>query len=612
MWHLVEDSLTLLVALPWLISQHTLGAMKCLGHLRFLVLTQCLVSALSMFHKRSKGYSKEELSPSKRLRANLEDLFLSNEVSALRAREAFEDAEAAGLPGFSRLARAGASGSRTSHAHRDLMAACLRNSKWPKPYYADVRVWNYHLQAEVLCKIPILLPHELLRVINQRSTRDAMLSTAGLSSEAKTHLQEVAAKTGVQELVALGLWLDATPCNWDRSESIESICLSLPGLSGQQAALRLPLCAVLKRHLVKQHTQDDLLKVVSWSLGCCLSGVMPRQRHDNTPWRNTDSKRAKLQGKPIGVQAICCEVRADWACLKTTFRMPGWKETNNCCFRCKVGADGIRDTSSTAPWRSPAMRHDNWSLFDDMLDKGRGISTIFEAPFVSHKIFVIDWLHCADLGVAQDCLANIFIELLPHMHGNNQDARVASLYTRIQQSYVRNQTESKLDTLTMSMLRKTASSAPKLRSKAAESRGLVPIAKEIAEEVLSSLDPVQNAVKQIAILLNKCYEQLSPAVFHSPTLQESCRKLCGLYIGLGDHYDNGFSFRFKPKWHLFQELCEMSGDLCPSTAWTYRDEDFGGSLAKLARRRGGLNSAATSGHLVLQKFCARHTVPALV
>ena len=70
------------------------------------------------------------------------------------------------------------------------------------------------------------------------------------------------------------------------------------------------------------------------------------------------------------------------------------------------------------------MRHDNWSLFDDMLGKGLGISTIFEAPFVTAKIFVIEWLHYADLGVAQDCLANFFIELLPQMPGNTQDGNL--------------------------------------------------------------------------------------------------------------------------------------------------------------------------------------------
>ena len=44
--------------------------------------------------------------------------------------------------------------------------------------------------------------------------------------------------------------------------------------------------------------------------------------------------------------------------------------------------------------------------------------------------------------------------------------------------------------------------------------------------------------------------------------------------------------------HLFLELCS-SGEQ-PARFWTYRDEDFGGSVAQLSRRRGGL--------LIVQQF----------
>ena len=564
-----------------------------------------------MFHKKERAYNREEISPGKRLKANLEDLFLNNDISALRGREIFEDAESAGLPSFSRLARAGARGTSTSHVHRDLMKSILKNAKWPAEYYADIRTWSHKTQSEIITKIPMLLPHELLRAIGDRSELTSMLDSDGLSAEASAHLGRVAAETGLQ-LMGLGLWLDGTPCNWDRSETVESVCLSFPGQTGRDAAMRLPLCAILKRHLVKDHTMDDLLAVINWSLSCCLTGKMPTSRHDGSPWRQSDLQRAKAQGKPLGIRALLVEVRADWACLKGTFRFPGWRDAANCCFRCKVQGPGIRDCGAQAPWRDPGMRHDHWTLLGQMLEQGRTICPLFGAPYVTSSLFVVDWLHCCDLGVGQDFLANCFLMLLPKMGGNSQEARVASLFLLIQQAYARNLTESKLDSLTLSMLRKCASSAPKLRSKAAETRGLIPIALELASVFFGDADPVEASVKECAMLLDRCYHQLSRDQFDSQVLQDSCRRFCVLYCSLEAYLNDGHSFRFKPKFHLWQELCEMSGPVCPSTCWTYRDEDFGGSLAKLARRRGGKNTAATTGRLVLGKFGARHSLPAFL
>ena len=58
--------------------------------------------------------------------------------------------------------------------------------------------------------------------------------------------------------------------------------------------------------------------------------------------------------------------------------------------------------------------------------------------------------------------------------------------------------------------------------------------------------------------------------------------------------------RVKPKMHLFLELCIEGGK--PATCWTYRDEDWGGSVAKMSRRRGGLLSTAAYSSNLLDRF----------
>ena len=74
------------------------------------------------------------------------------------------------------------------------------------------------------------------------------------------------------------------------------------------------------------------------------------------------------------------------------------------------------------------------------------------------------------------------------------------------------------------------------------------------------------------------------------------------YVGLHDfcnHVDD-LSWRIKPKLHLFLHIC--SDNSLPRLTWTYRDEDFGGSVARMARRRGGCLRCGSTSSAVLTKF----------
>eukprot|EP00971_Amphidinium_carterae_P163439 3240700-Amphidinium_carterae.1 len=62
-------------------------------------------------------------------------------------------------------------------------------------------------------------------------------------------------------------------------------------------------------------------------------------------------------------------------------------------------------------------------------------------------------------------------------------------------------------------------------------------------------------------------------------------------------------FKVKPKMHLFLELCELAvKGSNPAQRWTYRDEVFGGTCSRLARRRGGLQRVPTTSRTLLDKF----------
>ena len=96
--------------------------------------------------------------------------------------------------------------------------------------------------------------------------------------------------------------------------------------------------------------------------------------------------------------------------------------------------------------------------------------------------------------------------------------------------------------------------------------------------------------------LAKCYSCLSSQNFDQQVMRESSIRFARQFVAL-EQFHGGKFFTVKPKMHLFLELA--SGRNKPSTCWTYRDEDFGGSCARMSRRRGGLlNPTATSSGLI--------------
>ena len=166
----------------------------------------------------------------------------------------------------------------------------------------------------------------------------------------------------------------------------------------------------------------------------------------------------------------------------------------------------------------------------------------------------------------------------------------------------------KLDHLTRNMLSPSARS-PKQRAHGSEAHGLVPIARQLALELLGDADP-DHTVKHATLELAACYDCLSSARAHK--LPVHSRAFCTMWVALEDLHDPE-TFHIKPKMHLFQELCEMQEATEPMTRpsmhWTYREEEFGGTVAGLGRRMGGPNTAASVGEQVIVKFCALHRLP---
>ena len=277
-----------------------------------------------MFHKRQKDYAAGE-PKSKRFRHNVADLLLSNEISGQKAQELCQDALASGSTGVEDLVKGAdaphaLAAGRNKNALRDMKRRLMKRCPWFDVYLAMVPVWNPGKQKEQLQALPFLLPHELIHAFLEED-RELLLQTSGLCKQSKEHLEHMQRSFKAPEALPMGLWIDGTPYNFDRSQTLECICLSFPGLSGANASLRMPLCAIPKHWCIKGKTLSKMLGIIAWSFIFLANAVWPSKRHDGTPWSPKGDRK---------VQLLCL------------FHVFWWKyeEIGQCERKCSTSLDG--------------------------------------------------------------------------------------------------------------------------------------------------------------------------------------------------------------------------------------------------------------------------------
>ena len=443
------------------------------------------------------------------------------------------------------------------------------------------------------------------------SDKEKLLSTIGMEPRSKDHLQQVKQELQVEELLGLGLWIDGTPFNWDRTESLEIVSFNLPGVEGKFKNLRIPCTVIPKGWVATGETFDDILELIVWSLQHLALGIHPARRHDKKDWMPGDDVRRARAKSPLRIKACLVEVRGDWLMMKEVFHLPAWNELAGCCWLCKATPDNIRNAAAGAPWRDDRLSH--WELVQRILEKGFELSPLLSAPGIKSDCFKIDWLHAVDQGVAADFLGNLLKLLCSKMVGANNKEKRKALFGEIKQHYAQHDVQEQLQTLTAGMIQ-AKKAPPKLRAKAAEVRALIPFAKSASDRFLSDAEPVEKAAKEMAKHLNTLYGTLSgQCIFRQDLMQNHCNKFCLLYAGLEEVFKDkpGRNWRIKPKFHLMQELCEMTEGSNPALSWTYRDEDFGGSMATMTRQKGGKNTVYGVSHRLVSRFRAKHDFPAI-
>jgi hypothetical protein len=289
-----------------------------------------------MLSKHGRQWHDPKQPPTQRLQANVDALASANLISASRAEALLADAEAAGVRGLKRCLPAPGlknTGKFSRNTARGWQRRKLKDSQWQQHYYFQCRLWDpkkNEIRSEEIC---IDLIHEIIDTMANLGQEAVLLATPCLDKIGEEQLAEMKTKLGVEKLLGLGLHGDGIPCNYDRTESVFAISISLPGIGGKWQNMRIPI-AVLPKSRICAETMYDIFEVISWSLRHLLTGSWPTSRHNGEAWRGgADKVRSKKKGL-LNLRATLVEVRGDWEFYSQVFGFPYHNEKDGICWRC--------------------------------------------------------------------------------------------------------------------------------------------------------------------------------------------------------------------------------------------------------------------------------------
>lgn len=107
--------------------------------------------------------------PKKRFRSEMAGLFLRNQIAARKAASVSHAALTAKGQGVEDLAALGSNPAKPAR-HRDVLRKLLKNKHWPEIYYLDCPVMDLRTQEEIIALVPLWLPHELVKCLDQKKT----------------------------------------------------------------------------------------------------------------------------------------------------------------------------------------------------------------------------------------------------------------------------------------------------------------------------------------------------------------------------------------------------------------------------------------------------------
>ena len=332
---------------------------------------------------------------------------------------------------------------------------------------------------------------------------------------------------------------------------------------------------VMRKSMIVEGTWDAVAKILGWSFNVLLTGLDPAvDEHGNAM---PGSQRHLADGW----KGVLTLIRGDWEFYHGVFNVPHWTSVGTMCWLCgAVGADGhalrYSLTGPDAGWRF--TRTTMATYLAALAAFGIPIPPWFRyVRGLDIRCLMIDVLHALDLGVCAHVIGNVFWEVIGlQLWGTNVTANLAGLEKAIKDFQKAHRTKNCLRGK-LSQERIRSDGWPKFLGKAAERRGLVDFAVEIAQAHLS------RHIVLLCQMLQRLYTMLNDEPrFLSDVAKDEVAELgdnfCQLYSHLaGESHVAGLRmWKATPKLHMFCHLCQWTcqewGN--PTFWWAYADEDM--------------------------------------
>ena len=109
--------------------------------------------------------------------------------------------------------------------------------------------------------------------------------------------------------------------------------------------------------------------ILNWSVAALAEDVIPRTRHDGTPWTTEDGDRLQRAGQAL-MRGVVAKVKGDSAKCVHTLGLQSWSHLFHPCFKCHTSREDVAEIANanlgSPPYAasSPADYDDACAIFE--------------------------------------------------------------------------------------------------------------------------------------------------------------------------------------------------------------------------------------------------------
>lgn len=358
-------------------------------------------------------------------------------------------------------------------------------------------------------------------------------------------------------------------------------------------------------------TWSTLMQVLVWSLLALAQGNWPTTQWDGTAWP-PGSEDARRAGVPLagGWRVVVMSLLGDQEHFSNNLGMPHWTK-DRFCWLCDC-----TKKSGTPQQKFDYFAPDNAWVFKSSHEE-------LASPTSNHPLFslgltcfsiMLDILHAWDQGMWVH-LAGSFLKEIIYTHYSDlspTDA-LATVWQTIQAYYSVLATSVRLTNLTLKMIVSNVKSPDKcwpiLNAKAAETRHLLPVLCQIADDLNDGSQHAKHRYEALrnAVLMQKVIQlegMIMSEAAQSCLLQAS-QTFLAHYASLRKWaQETSFvGYHCVQKFHMGGvHLPRQASFVNPRCVWTYKAEDWVGRVAKIAHSCSFGTKSFLLSHKLVEKY----------